>query len=237
MENWQEDLIHELMSVECENSLFKILASVARKLDFEYCAYGLRVPIPFSRSEFVLLNNYPKIWQNCYHENGYIRIDPTVIHGLHSLQPIVWEDHMFSTEHDFWEEARSHGLHFGWAQSCRDEHGIAGMLTMARSDEPLLVDELREKGLGLSWLAQTAHLGMSRIVLSKILPVTTVSLTKREVAVLQWTADGKTSSEISEILCISERTVNYHIGNAIKKLGTTNKVAAAVRAAVLGLLY
>jgi LuxR family transcriptional regulator len=52
-----------------------------------------------------------------------------------------------------------------------------------------------------------------------------------------WTADGKTAGEISQILGITERTVNFHVNNAMAKLGTTNKLAAALRAAVLGLLY
>jgi LuxR family transcriptional regulator len=225
------------MAVQCENTLFEILTGVSQKLGFEYCAYGLRVPLPMSRPEFLLLNNYPKNWQKRYYENDYLKIDPTVHHGLHSLQPIVWEDHVFSTQQDFWEEAQSFGLHFGWAQSCRDVRGVAGMLSLARSNEPLLENELRKKDIGLSWLSQTAHIAMSHILLNKASPVADIYLTEREITVLQWSADGKTSSEISEILGISDRTVSYHIRNAIGKLGANNKVAATVKAAILGLLY
>jgi LuxR family transcriptional regulator len=89
----------------------------------------------------------------------------------------------------------------------------------------------------MAWLTQVAHFGMSRKLTAKLMPETDIRLTDREVAVLRWTADGKTSSEISEILDISERTVNFHINNGIKKLGTVNKLAAAVRASVLGMLY
>ena len=51
-----------------------------------------------------------------------------------------------------------------------------------------------------------------------------------------WTADGKTSSEISELLMISENTVNFHVKNVILKLQVANKTAAVVKAAVLGML-
>jgi LuxR family quorum-sensing system transcriptional regulator SolR len=34
---------------------------------------------------------------------------------------------------------------------------------------------------------------------------------------------------------ITERTANFHIANCIKKLNATNKTAAAVKAALLGL--
>jgi LuxR family transcriptional regulator len=54
--------------------------------------------------------------------------------------------------------------------------------------------------------------------------------------VLKWTGDGKTSSEISEILVLSTDTVNFHLKNAISKLGVANKTAAVVCAAMLGML-
>lgn len=86
------------------------------------------------------------------------------------------------------------------------------------------------------WLAQLAHQGMSRLLTAKLLPDTAIMLSAREIEVLRWTSDGKTSCEISEILNISERTVNFHVNNAMEKLGTTNKTAAAVKAAILGML-
>ena len=53
---------------------------------------------------------------------------------------------------------------------------------------------------------------------------------------LRWTGEGKTSGEIADILNITERTVNFHIGKAIAKLNAVNKTAAVLRAAMLGLL-
>ena len=65
----------------------------------------------------------------------------------------------------------------------------------------------------------------------------TVQLTEREIMVLRWTAEGKTSGEISSILDITERTVNFHIANAMVKLNAVNKTAAVIRAAMVGLLH
>jgi LuxR family transcriptional regulator, quorum-sensing system regulator SolR len=62
------------------------------------------------------------------------------------------------------------------------------------------------------------------------------TLTAREVEVLRWTAEGKISMDISDILGITERTVNFHIGNCMRKLGATSKTSAAVQAALWGLL-
>ena len=61
-------------------------------------------------------------------------------------------------------------------------------------------------------------------------------LTKREVEILRWTALGKSSEEIAQVLHLSVNTINYHIKKSIAKLEAPNKTAAAVKAAVLGLL-
>ncbi|MEI7495408.1 MAG: LuxR C-terminal-related transcriptional regulator [Limnohabitans sp.] len=61
-------------------------------------------------------------------------------------------------------------------------------------------------------------------------------LTKREVEILRWTAQGKSSEEIANLLHLSVNTINYHIKKSIAKLDAPNKTAAAVKAAVLGLL-
>jgi len=60
-------------------------------------------------------------------------------------------------------------------------------------------------------------------------------LTKREVEVLRWTAEGKSSDEIAKLLNLSVNTINYHIKKSVAKLGVPNKTAATVRAALLGL--
>ena len=235
--SWQDDQLHALLSIRGEQQLLKALTAIARDLEFDYCAYGMRIPVPVSRPKIAMFNNYPSSWQARYREQDYFGVDPTVHHAMRSLLPIVWSDEVFGSAHELWEEARSFGLRVGWAQSSLDANGVGGMLTLARSGEPLSDEELRDKNLRMAWLAQAAHLGMSRCLTAKLLPDAEIRLTKRELTVLRWTGDGKTSGEIAEILRISERTVNFHVRNAVAKLGTTNKLAATVKAAMLGMLY
>jgi LuxR family transcriptional regulator len=61
-------------------------------------------------------------------------------------------------------------------------------------------------------------------------------LTNREKEVLRWTAEGKTSAEIAQILGVTERTVNFHLCNSMQKLNVNNKISAAIRAVMLGIL-
>ena len=61
-------------------------------------------------------------------------------------------------------------------------------------------------------------------------------LTAREIQTLTWVARGKSSAEIAMILDVTERTVNFHIDNVIRKMGVATRVQAAVKATMLGLL-
>lgn len=62
------------------------------------------------------------------------------------------------------------------------------------------------------------------------------SLTGREVEILQWIADGRTSREIGEQLYISENTVKNHVRNILDKLGMQSRHEAVRYAEHAGLL-
>lgn len=236
MEAWQEDRFNALLHAGSEQEVFTQVADVARSMGFEYCAYGIQMPVPISRPSVAMFNNYSEQWKQCYQTRGYLQVDPTVRHALKSTLPIVWSNHLFESARDMWEEARGHGLQFGWAQASRDANGAVGLLTLARSTEQLTDIELSSNQARMSWLTQYAHAAMARLLTPKLAPESQITMTAREKEVLRWTAEGKTAYEISQILSVSERTVNFHINNVVAKLGTSNKTQAAVKAATLGML-
>ncbi|WP_172822213.1 PAS-domain containing protein [Magnetospirillum moscoviense] len=61
-------------------------------------------------------------------------------------------------------------------------------------------------------------------------------LSGREREVLLWAAQGKTAWETASILGISPKTVEFHLANCGKKLGTTAKAQTILAAARRGLL-
>jgi LuxR family transcriptional regulator, quorum-sensing system regulator SolR len=236
MDIWREDHLDTLLKIKSEHDLFNQIAKIAQEMGFEYCAYGIQMPVPISRPALALFNNYSKEWQKCYQTRNYIEIDPTVQHGLKNTLPIVWSHSVFESAPELWEEARLHGLQFGWAQASRDASGAVGMLTLARSVEQLSERELYANKEKMSWLTQFAHAGMASLLTPKLAPEIAIVMTAREKEVLRWTAEGKTAYEIGQILMVSERTVNFHINNVVTKLGASNKTQAAVKAAALGML-
>ena len=143
---------------------------------------------------------------------------------------------MFEATPSLWEESQSAGLCFGWAQSSLDAVGVGGMLSLARSYDAVSPKELALQEVKMRWLVNISHLALSRLFVSELVKESQPDLTLREVEVLKWTADGKSSNEIADLLSISENTVNFHIKNSVAKLRTANRTAAVVRAAMLGLL-
>jgi DNA-binding NarL/FixJ family response regulator len=61
-------------------------------------------------------------------------------------------------------------------------------------------------------------------------------LTGREKEVLTWVGRGKTSADIAIILDLSERTVNFHCDNAIRRLDVVNRTQAVVKAMAYGVI-
>lgn len=218
-------------------SCFAHMMAQAAALGFEYCTFGLRMPLPITRPKTVYYSNYPEAWQRRYNEAGYIDLDPTIAHGMRSSAPVIWNDELFSTAPQLWKEAQSHGVRYGWAQSRRDPEGTFSMLVLARSNGPITAEELAEKEQHMQWLVHWGHAEMKSVCESDAVRPPPVNLSAREIEVLRWTAEGKTSAEIAELMNVSERTVNFHVNSVVAKLDACNKTSAAVRAAMLGLLW
>ena len=62
------------------------------------------------------------------------------------------------------------------------------------------------------------------------------SLTKREVQVLRFVAQGDSNRYIANTLSVSENTIKVHMKNIVKKLGVNNRQQAAIRATKEGII-
>ncbi|MBC9906728.1 MULTISPECIES: autoinducer binding domain-containing protein [Achromobacter] len=236
MKPWAQDLLLATNSATTEQAVFTEVATAALNLGFSYCGYVVGAALPFTNPQVVMISNYPISWQERYAQARYVEIDPTVKHCGQSAIPIVWSDRVFAGTPELWDEAQAAGLCVGWSQSNLDAYGTGGMLTLARQKEQLSDEELISKELRMRWLVTAAHLALSRVTLPRFKLAPDTPLTRRETEILKWAADGKTSSDVSEILAIAESTVRFHTKNAISKLGARNRTAAVARAALLGLL-
>lgn len=235
MESWQKNRLHKLELNEEGRALFGEIVRSANALGFDYCNMGLRAPFPISNPIIRIASNSPEYWQQEYFNKGYISIDPVVKHAYYSLEWMIWSDEIYAGVPDFWKAKQAAGLRYGLSLPTRGIHA-KGVLSISRPEKEITATELEEKKLHLSWLAQTAHTSMEAHLLPELSAIQKIVLTDREIDILRMLAEGKTSEDIAGILQITKRTIDFHINNAVTKLGVENRTAATVLLAVLGLL-
>ena len=98
--------------------------------------------------------------------------------------------------------------------------GKLGLLSFSGSREWLTNSELMQ----MSLLGRHAFdLGCK--VVSET-PTVRSDLSKKEADCLYWSSRGKTTSEISNILSLSEPAINFHFGKAMRKLKAVNRIQA-----------
>lgn len=56
------------------------------------------------------------------------------------------------------------------------------------------------------------------------------SLRPQEAEILALMAQGLTNQQIAEQLSLSKKTVDFHVGNILQKMGVVNRVQAVVEA-------
>lgn len=216
---------------------FDGFAALARQLGFDYCAYVARLPFRIAEPVLVSFSNFPPSWQDRCRRTGYASLDPILRHAAASSAPVLWHDDLFADARHYRQEARACGLNHGWSKGIHDPRGLVGLFSVVRACGAIDEAELRDKLPLLLWLAQATHQEMgSRLLADPAAWPAPARLSTQEKKILQLSADGRTGNEIAALLGISERTVNFHIGNAIAKLGVRNRIHAVARAIRLGLL-
>ncbi|MHA3738118.1 autoinducer binding domain-containing protein [Pseudomonas sp. Eth.TT006] len=237
MKMWKESQLTQLTFAREIETAYPILLGFAQNIGFSFCAISLTSINRTADFKALQINNYPQQWNELYEEKHYINIDPVIAHCNHSMLPIVWTEQVYSQTPQLWNAKQQHGLRHGWSQSFHHEStGLCSTLSFARNTGQLSPLELYEH-FGYMLYA-SSHL--SEVVASTLpKPLKKTSqpqLSTRELEVLQLSALGKTAYEIARILCLSERTVNYHVQNVILKLNVCNKISAVSKASQCGLL-
>lgn len=236
MRTWLDGLLAWTGSIQTERDLLDGVQRYANELNFEWFSLGLCTALPLSSPALHMRSNFSASWQRRYEQAGYLHVDPSVQHGRRHNLPFIWSGQIMQRAPDFWEEARAEGLRHGWACARTHASRHQSMLTLARSDTALGAAELDANETKMRWLGDAIAPSLERLLVAPAYQAQCYQLTSREIEVLRWTADGKTQEEIGRILAISFDTVKFHIKNAVAKLGTPNKTAAVVRAAVLGII-
>lgn len=235
-----ESYLKQLEPVVNETQLGDFCKSLCHELGMDFYNYGIQLSSSFTRSSFKTLNNYHKRWNTEYYNNNYISSDPVLLHCLESVKPLIWESVTYLQEGGvrayMMFAAYNNDLARGVSVPIHDAYGCKAIFSLTCK---------RKSAVDHSYLQQIApyvtHL--STAIHQKMTELAGIkkkrsheNLTARELECLGWTADGKTAWEIASILKISERTANFHLHNAMHKLGAVNKPHAVAKAISWGVI-
>ena len=185
------------------------------------------------------LGNTPDAYVQAAKDLGDTRRDPVMASLMTQSIPILYNQQTYvdAGVGELWEMQAPYGYKTGIAVKLHlpgDKHFLLGM-----DREEALPEsgaQVMQMVAGLQLLAAHALTAADRLLSPKLSVGELPKLTKRELDVLSWTAQGKTAWEVSVILGMSEKTVNFHLGNAMRKLEVTSKHQAVLKCVAAGVL-
>ncbi len=186
-----------------------------------------------------LIGNIPAEWVERYWQHRYYDDDCIARTCLQSVLPVVWTcnpvDLLTKRQHRIAREAARFGLAYGVAIAVRGPRSLLTVLTVARYRE-IAPEDI---SLTLDTLSLSA-IDLSAAVIDQIQPERVMDaasvLKPTECSCILWAARGKSTIEIGELLGMPERTVYFHIGNAMDKLGVSTRIQAVAEAIKAGLI-
>lgn len=180
-----------------------------------------------------LHTNYETPWVRRYIENRYDQLDPVCQLARKARNPYLWGGHSFLRRFEkrqrkvFWE-ARDFGIQYGLSIPIRDMSGSIGLVSFTSESRTGIRDVLDAAG---PTLHVAAHQISDRLTIRKKTETAEDNpLSPRERESLCWVAEGMTSEEIADRMRLSVSAVNYHLGNASRKLDARNRHHAALLA-------
>jgi LuxR family transcriptional regulator, activator of conjugal transfer of Ti plasmids len=210
------------MAVFCQNSQLSGFGF----LGFPHSLSGSNRPVH--------LSNYAAAWQDEYISNALYNDDAVVVDAQLGNLPIIWSrDNIHVRGKDasaVFERAASYDIRSVCAIPTRDKVGRLSIVAFASKDklssfEVFLKDNLASLHLAAAFL----QANVERLT-GESPDYAGHALTARELAVLKFSADGLQNRDIAAKMQITDRTVTFHIDNAMHKLDANNRAHAVARA-------
>lgn len=228
-------LIQENQSIGSVDELTQLLSKLSDLLESDYFLLGISLSPKLRESSTLIIDNYPTEWRKQYDQRGFMHIDPIVQYSAKNALPINWEQ-ILPKGNVIFEEARCNGLRAGYSIPIHGRQGEFGMLSFATANQASFKDNMNHLSLAQLVVPIIIH-NLSKITKSQNSQQIKVHLTRRELEVIAWAAEGKSTWDIATILNCSERTVKFHISNLCLKLGAINRCQAISKAIVGGHIH
>jgi DNA-binding CsgD family transcriptional regulator len=203
-------------------------------------------PVPF------FVSTAPEYFNQTYITENFFSDDPVVRRAATTNAPFTWAD---CAEFHSWKKSRRGAKNraryvmqvaneFGYTQGyvlpshAVDSHGrpASALVTLYWRDQPEALIPAASMPAWLRLVSASMHEKMLQLRDFPNEDTEPPLLTDRERECLVWACRGKTRGETAEILSISDRTVEFHFQNAMRKLRVHNKFHAIAMAIHMGLI-
>ena len=204
-------------------------------LGFEYCGYTLETILPVSAPRSLFLNNFDGgLLANVEMHRAHT-VMPTALHARQSAGLMLWP--LAENNSDlFWMDMRRMGIRAGWTLAATDRSSAIGRFTALRTGGPFGKYEPVTELPRWTVLTELMDATVRKLVYPSLLTDEVIVLTREELEILVWAADGLTSKETARVMAISLRRVEYVRGLTIIKMGCNNIIDCVVKALTKGLL-
>lgn len=242
----QQSLLKMLDMVQC------CVQASSEPADVERVVSALRQIIPFSalaicldqRSDLnlegprQLVNfGYQQEWVELYFAREFQYQDPVMLLASRQSSALTW--------HDCYAAAPRPGREFLLAsQRFVGDNGVVCSVQGRVPQSSTLIsmvlpaqESAQRYVSALGYLAPHLHEIFNRRGPLNRCSLMAPEISRRELEVLYWAKEGKSTWDISNILSISERTVKFHFGNIFRKFDVLNRSQAIAKAIHYGLIH
>lgn len=243
--------IHSLIQLlvvleECKKteSVIEELENVLHSYGFQYYVLLRHPKRSVEPWGAILAGDWPEKWSQVYATKKYFLIDPTVRYLAQTHRPFRWRDGLAAYRRDphqrrmeqMMADADQHGLHDGYIFPVHGRNGLLGSMSIGGDPVDLspvemsLFEAVTRKAFWrlLELRGEAQELDNPTII--------DTPLTRRELEILHYLADGMTSIEISKLLSISNHTVDWYMNGLQDKLKAKNRQQAVALAFRHGLI-
>ena len=232
------EIINRCLACDTEEEYKSLYASLQSLIPFDYAISGVaKLDANNTIVAYDLINiSYPNEWMTTYTEKKLNDLDVIVQENFTKFRPQYWGDtyKMVAPSKEFVSLAQDYGLCDGYTHGARPfgPWKRASLFSLSKSSMQFDAYAITI----LETIVPHLHQAISNLVNKRESRKYQGKLSPREKEVLNWIKHGKSSWDISLIMSISERTVNYHIYNIMQKLDAVNRSQAVAVAAYHGLI-
>jgi DNA-binding CsgD family transcriptional regulator len=235
------DAVLTAQKAETGPELNAIIGSALQRVGYAHFVAVEFFGPPDERQVRILDGNNDLAWQAHYIESGFARLDPGVAAAATTTEPFFRSDleargQVTPAQTRVIEESRSFGIEDTFFAPQHHVDGTLGAVVLTAKAQ---VDK-SACGRTVAHFLAVHYAQLVRRFVPAERPRASRSgqivLSRRQLECLRWVREGKTSSEIADILNVRPRTVDEYVEGSCVRLGVRTRVQAVAKALIMGML-